>query len=158
MASFNEHPIVFALSNPTSKAECTATEAYEATAGRAVFASGSPFAPVEYEGTTLVPGQGNNAYVFPGIGLGVVACAATRVSDEMFLAAASALAGSVSEASLKRGTVYPPLTHIREVSVRIATAVAQVAYAQELASTPAPADIEAHIRDCVWEPTYESYV
>ena len=157
MASLHERPIVFALSNPTSKAECTAGQAYEATGGRAVFASGSPFAPVELEGETYVPGQGNNAYVFPGIGLGVVASGATRVTDEMFLAAAFALADSVSEASLRRGTVYPPLTSIREVSVLIATAVAKVAYEQELATVPRPADLEAHVRETVWEPYYESY-
>lgn len=157
MASFNDRPIIFALSNPTSKAECTAEQAYRATGGRAVFASGSPFSPVSVDGATHVPGQGNNAYVFPGIGLGVVACGVTRVTDEMFLAAAKALAKCVTGASLERGTVYPPLTDIREVSVRIATAVAQIAYSQNLVSGPRVDDIEAHIRRSVWEPHYESY-
>jgi len=154
MAEYNERPVIFALSNPTSKAECTASRAYEWSEGRAVFACGSPFAPVRYEGRTLVPGQGNNAYIFPGIGLGVVAVEVSRVTMEMFMAAARTLAHQVSEEQLATGSVYPPLREIHEVSVAIAVAVAEVAYAQGLARVPRPEDLEAHIRAYVWSPAY----
>ncbi len=158
MAEMNERPIIFALSNPTSKSELTAEHAYRWTGGRAVFASGSPFDPVDLDGKTYAPGQSNNAYIFPGVGLGVVASEATRVTEEMFLVAARALAESVSEESLARGTLYPPLGQIREVSVAIAEAVARVAYAQGLAQSPLPDDLEAHIRSHVYPLEYESIV
>jgi malate dehydrogenase (oxaloacetate-decarboxylating)(NADP+) len=158
MARFNDRPIVFALSNPTSKAECTAEQAYTWTEGRAVFASGSPFAPVTLEGKTYVPGQGNNAYIFPGVGLGVIACGARLVTDEMFFAAAKALALQVSEADLEQGLVYPPLTMIREVSAVIAVAVAEIAYQRGLAAQPRSADLRAHIEAQMYEPCYHSYV
>src|SRR4029450_12508047 len=96
----NDRPMIFALSNPTSKAECTAEQAYGWSRGRAIFASGSPFAPVTYGGKTLRPAQGNNAYVFPGIGLGAVACRARTLPDELFLAAARTLAGLVRQRDL----------------------------------------------------------
>jgi len=133
MTRLNKRPIIFALSNPTDKAECTAEEAYGWTEGRAIFASGSPFPPVHYGGKTIVPGQCNNAYIFPGIGLGVVASKATRVTDGMFLAAAKTLAGSVLESELARGSIYPSLSRIRMVSEAIAQAVAGVAYAEGIA-------------------------
>ncbi len=158
MSRLNDHPIVFALSNPTSKAECTAEQAYTWTGGRAIFASGSPFAPVTLDGQTYVPGQGNNAYVFPGVGLGAIACGARRVTDEMFFAAAKALAHEVSEADLARGQIYPPLTAIRDVSAAIAVAVAEVAYQQGLATQPKPEDLLAHIEAQMYVPHYRSYV
>ena len=158
MAEMNERPIIFALSNPTSKSEVTAEHAYRWTGGRAVFASGSPFDPVDLDGKTYAPGQSNNAYIFPGVGLGVVASEATRVTEEMFLAAARALAESVSEESLARGTIYPPLGQIREVSVAIAEAVARVAYEGGLTHSPLPDDLEAHIRSHVYPLEYESIV
>jgi len=158
MAALNERPIVFALSNPTSKAECTPEDAYGHTEGRAVYASGSPFGPVTIGGKTFVPGQGNNAYIFPGVGLGVVACGARRVTDEMFYAAARALAGQVTEDDLAVGRVYPPLTRIREVSALIATAAAEVAYEQDLADLPRPKDLYQHIKSEMYEPDYVSYV
>jgi len=158
MARLNERPLVFSLSNPTSKAECTAEEAYTWTQGRAIFASGSPFAPVTYEGQKLVAAQGNNAYIFPGVGLGVLACGSQRVTDEMFFTAAQALAAEVSADDLERGSVYPPLARIREVSVKVATAVAEVAYQRQLATKPRPDDLTAYISSQMYEPNYPSYV
>jgi malate dehydrogenase (oxaloacetate-decarboxylating)(NADP+) len=158
MAELNERPIVFALSNPTSKAECTAESAYRHTQGRAIFASGSPFDPVTLDGTTYVSGQGNNAYVFPGIGLGVVCAEATRVTDEMFFIAAKTLAHLVTEEDLATGCVYPPLSRIREVSAAIATAVAEVAWDSGLANAPRPDDILEFVKSKMYEPTYTSYV
>ena len=151
MADVNSRPIVFALSNPTSKSECTAEQAYGWTHGRAIFASGSPFAPVN----GFVPGQANNAYVFPGIGLGVLASRATRVSDEMFAAAARTLAAQVSEADLAIGRVYPALSRIRDVSAHIAAAVAEVAYESGFAGKPRPVDVLADVRAEMYWPQYE---
>ena len=157
MAEYNERPIVFALSNPTSRSECTAKEAYAWTEGRAIFASGSPFDPVTLQGTTYEPGQGNNAYIFPGVGLGVTSCKASRVTNEMFLAAAKTLAAEVSDADLKRGSIYPPLKQIREVSSKIAVAVAKVAFDQDLAAISRPKDLPAFIRTRMYAPIYPVY-
>ncbi len=157
MCKNNERPIVFALSNPTSKAECTAEEAYTWSSGRAIFASGSPFDPVVLGGKRLVPGQGNNAYIFPGVGLGVIASGARLVTDEMFFAAAKALAAEVSDADRAEGRIFPPLAQVRRVSLAIACAVAEVAYAGGLATKAAPADLRAHVASLMYEPVYPSY-
>ncbi len=157
MALYNERPIVFALSNPTSKAECTAREAYQWTKGRAIYASGSPFEPVSIDGQTFRPGQGNNAYIFPGVGLGVIASGSTRVTDEMFAAAAATLADEVSKDDLVQGLIFPPLSKIKDVSAKIAVAVARMAYDLNLATVPRPADLDAFIRSQMYDPTYTNY-
>ena len=158
MAAINERPIIFALSNPTSKSECTAEQAYSWSDGRAIFASGSPFDTVDYQGKTFVPGQGNNAYIFPGVGLGAIAAATRSVTDEMFFVAAKALANQVTDADLALGRIYPSLTRIREVSAYIAAAVAQVAYDRDLAADAPPADLLAHVRTFMYQPVYTDYV
>jgi malate dehydrogenase (oxaloacetate-decarboxylating)(NADP+) len=155
MAEINDRPAIFALSNPTSRAECTAEQAYSWSGGRAIFASGSPFDPVDFEGQRYRPGQGNNAYIFPGVGLGAVACRATRVSEPMFLTAARALASRVTEARLDEGAIYPPLSEIRGVSAQIAFAVAEQAYADGLALLPRPDDLRKHILAQMYEPSYQ---
>ena len=154
MSRHNERPIVFALSNPTSKAECTAEQAYTWSAGHAVYASGSPFEPVEVGGKRFVPGQGNNAYIFPGVGLGVVASGARLVTDEMFFAAAKALAATVDADDLAVGRVYPPLASVRRVSLRIACAVADVARERGLATKELPDDLPTYVAGLMYQPSY----
>ena len=152
MAKINKRPIIFALSNPTSKAECTAEEAYRCSKGRAIFASGSPFDSVKYGNKTHVPGQGNNVYIFPGVGLGAIVSRSRRVTNEMFLAATHTLANLVSEYDLERGCIYPPLSRIREVSAKIAYEVAMIAFEKGLADREMPEDLMAEIRAHMYQP------
>jgi malate dehydrogenase (oxaloacetate-decarboxylating)(NADP+) len=157
MARLNERPIIFALSNPTSKSECTAEQAYTWSDGRAIFASGSPFPPCTYNGRTFIPGQGNNSYIFPGVGLGAIACRARHITDEMFYVAAKALDNLVLPEDLEQGRIYPPLDKIREVSAVIAAAVAEVAYERGLADSERPADLLAFVKSQMYEPVYREY-
>ena len=153
-AEVTPRPIVFALSNPTSKAECTSEEAYRWTHGRCLYASGSPASPVTYNGKTFAPSQANNVYIFPGLGLGVVASQARVVTDRMFLAAARALASIVSSSDVEKGAVFPPLESIRATSVVIAAAVVRVAVEDGLATVDIPEDIEAWVEQRMYQPEY----
>ncbi len=158
MASLNDRPIVFALSNPTSRAECTAAQAYAWSGGRALFASGSPFDPLDVDGRHFVPRQGNNSYIFPGVGLGAVAVQASRVTDGMFMVAARVLAETVLDEDLAQGSLFPALSRVREVSTRIAVAVAEIAFAEGLAGIECPPDLEAWVQAQMYDPEYVSYV
>jgi malate dehydrogenase (oxaloacetate-decarboxylating)(NADP+) len=157
MAEINKRPLISALSNPTSKAECTAEQAYKWSKGRAIFASGSPFDPVKYGNRTFVPGQGNNAYIFPGVGLGAIVSQSRVVTDDMFLAAAHSLANLVTTDDLERGRVYPPLSHIRQVSAKIAYDVATIVYDRGYTDKECPDDIMADIQEYMYQPIYPHY-
>ena len=156
MAAGNDRPIVFAMSNPTSQAECTAEEAYRGTDGRVVFASGSPFPPVVWDGVPHLVAQANNAYIFPGLGLGVVAAGVRHVTETMFLAAADALVAATAPAELETGALYPPIERILEVSVQVAETVIRTAYAEGLANLPRPVDLAGHIRATLYDPRYSA--
>lgn len=159
MASHCERPIIFALSNPTAKAECTAAEAYQWTEGRAIFSSGSPFPAFEYNGKKLVPGQGNNAYIFPGIGLGIIATKSERVTDRMMLVAARSLANQVHQENLDVSCVYPKLSTIAEVSAKIAADVADEVFRAGLAGVPRPnGDLLPWVKQQMFSTDYEEYV
>lgn len=154
----NEKPLILALSNPTSQSECTAEEAYTWSEGRAIFASGSPFDPVEYNGKVYHSGQANNAYIFPGFGLGLIISGAIRVHDDMLLAASEALANQVSEENYAKGLTYPPLSNIRQISANIAANVAAKAYELGLATRlPRPENLLKHAESCMYTPAYRNY-
>ena len=150
MSANNRSPVIFALSNPTSRAECTPEQAYAWSGGKAIYASGSPFAPLTYEGSVRRPAQGNNAYVFPGIGLGAVACKARTLPDELFLVAARTLANLVKPVDLDAGALYPPLRDIRKISLAIAVAVATRAYEMGLSRQPRPKNLRRSIEAMIY--------
>jgi len=156
MAEFNQRPIIFALSNPTSKAECTAEDAYKYSNGKAVFASGSPFAPVTYMDKTFYPGQGNNSYIFPGVALGVIAAGVSKIPEDIFLISAKALAELVTDADLAQGSLYPPLESIQKCSIEIAEQVIEYAYATGLATVkPKPKNTREFIKAQMYKIDYQ---
>ena len=156
MARVNERPMIFPYSNPTSRSECTAEQAYAWSGGRAVFASGSPFPPVRFGDKTFVPGQGNNVYIFPAIGMAVYATGARRVTDEMFIAAARGVAEQVTPADIAVGLIYPPVSAILATELHAAARVAEVAFARGLASVERAKDLERYIASRAYVPSYRS--
>lgn len=158
MARINRRPIIFSLSNPTSRSECTAEEAYQWSEGRAVFASGSPFPPVRYRDRTLVPGQCNNMYIFPAMGLAIYATQATRITDEMFIAAAQAVAEQVTAAELGSGLIYPPQSAILKTEAHAAKRIAEVIFARGLSRVSEPKDLGAFIDAHIYKPEYPRFI
>ena len=158
MARINQRPVIFPYSNPTSHSECTAEEAYRWSEGRAVFASGSPFPPVRFGDRTLVPGQGNNVYIFPAIGMAVYATRAKLITDEMFIAAARAVAEQVTKAELDVGLIYPPQSEILKTELHAAQRVAEVIFTRGLARVPKPSDIGAFIQSETYKPKYPALI
>jgi malate dehydrogenase (oxaloacetate-decarboxylating)(NADP+) len=155
MSSVNERPIIFPYSNPTSHSECTAEQAYAWSKGKAVFASGSPFPPVTYEGKLFTPGQGNNVYIFPAMGLAIYATEAKRVTDEMFIVAAEAVAEQMTEEDFKNGLIYPQINSILEISFNVAQKIASYIFDKGLANIERPKDIKAFIKSKMYEPNYK---
>jgi len=158
MSQINARPIIFALSNPTDHAECSAQEAYKWSKGKALYAAGVQFPPVQYDGQTLLPGQANNSYVFPAVGMAIYATQAKRVTDEMFTEAARAISDQVTPDELKQGLLFPPQSNILELEIKTAARVAKVVFDSNLARVERPADEEAFIRSHVYKPEYRSLV
>jgi malate dehydrogenase (oxaloacetate-decarboxylating)(NADP+) len=158
MSRLNDRPIIFALSNPTEHAECTPEEAYVWSKGKALYAAGVPFPPVIYGGRTFLSGQANNFFVYPAVGMAIYATRAKRVTDEMFIEAAHALADQVTRGQLKQGLLFPLQSDILETEIKVAARVAKVVFDGNLAGVEDPADCEAFIRSHVYKPEYRTYV
>jgi len=158
MTRINERPVVLALSNPTSCAECTPEQAYTWSGGKAIYAAGVPFAPVHLDGKTFLPGQANNFYIFPAVAMAIYATQATRVSDEMFIEAARAVADQVPPELLRQGLLYPPQANILETEIKTAVRVATLVFDSGLAGVARPTDMEAFIRSHVYTPAYPRLV
>jgi len=156
MAKINKHPIIFPLSNPTSKSECSAADAYKYTNGTALFGAGSPFDDVEYNGRTFKPGQCNNSYIFPGVALGVIVFKIANIKNDLFLTAARVLAGCVTEKNIGEGRLYPRLEEIREISIKIAVAIAEESYQDGTAKLfPRPENLEVYLRLHTYKLEYD---
>jgi malate dehydrogenase (oxaloacetate-decarboxylating)(NADP+) len=155
MSLVNKRPIIFPYSNPTSHSECTAEQAYTWSKGNAVFASGSPFSPVVYEGKTFTPGQGNNVFIFPAMGLAIFATEAKRVTDEMFITAAEAVAEQVTQDDFKKGLIYPQVKDIMNVSINVAVKVAEEIFASGLAGVKRPKNLRTFIKRKMFVPVYK---
>jgi malate dehydrogenase (oxaloacetate-decarboxylating)(NADP+) len=156
MSGLNDRPIIFALSNPTEHAECTPEEAYVWSKGKALYAAGVQFPPVSYDGRTFLPGQANNFYIFPAVGMAIYVTQSKRVTDEMFIEAAHALADQVTPGELQQGLLFPPQSNILETEIKVAARVAQVVFEEGLAGVSRPDDCEALIRSHVYKPEYRS--
>ena len=155
MSLVNERPIIFPYSNPTSHSECTAEQAYTWSKGKAVFASGSPFAPVTYNGKIFTPGQGNNVFIFPAMGLAIFATEAKRVTDQMFITAAEAVAEQVTQEDFEKGLIYPQVKDIMKVSLNVAVKIAEEIFRSGLAGVERPDDLQAFIKSKMYIPEYK---
>jgi malate dehydrogenase (oxaloacetate-decarboxylating) len=157
MASHVERPVIFPLSNPTSRSEATPEQLMAWSEGRALIGTGSPFPPLNWNGQTRKVNQTNNSYVFPGIGLGVLAAGARRITDTMFMVAGKAVAAMSPTVTDKEGLLLPPVTDLRKVAVAVAKAVARQAQADGVAKPCDEATLDARIAARVWEPRYRPY-
>jgi len=158
MSRINERPVILALSNPTEHAECTAEQAYNWSLGKAIYAAGVQFPPVNYKGQTRLPGQANNFYIFPAVGMAIFATQARRVTDEMFIEAAAAVADQVSAEQLKQGLLYPLQSNILETEIKTAARVAALVFDSNLSRVDRPVNMETFIRQHVYKPEYQSLI
>jgi malate dehydrogenase (oxaloacetate-decarboxylating) len=158
MLTHTERPIILPFSNPTSLSEAVPADLLKWSNGQTLVATGSPYEPVELNGRSYVIGQGNNVFIFPGLGLGALASGSTQVTDGMVSAAAIALAKSVKDEELETGSLYPSVVRLREVSRQVALAVALRAVEEGVAPMRTELEIQAALDEMIWEPVYPEYV